>query len=144
MNLDWITRKGRHVPLFVLAVLTVAEPDIWPLTGLLFSLLVVPDLDRLRSRDGGEFEHARELYASGEISLHEFERCAELILDDEADRIRNAVEGVNGVGPETSASIALEFDSLEDVESASREELEDVHRIGGVNRRCRGRVSALS
>jgi ERCC4-type nuclease len=84
------------------------------------------------------------LYASGEISLHEFERCAELILDDEAERIRNDVEGVNGVAPETSASIALEFDSLEDVESGSREELEDVHGIGGVNRRCRGRVSALS
>jgi hypothetical protein len=54
MNLDWITRKGRHVPLFVLAVLTVAEPDIWPLTGLLLGLLVVLNLDRLRSRDGGE------------------------------------------------------------------------------------------
>lgn len=80
--------------------------------------------------DDVELEEARAAYVDGEISLEEFERRAELALDERAGRIREVVEEVGGVGPATSANLALAFDTVADLEAADREELEAVHGVG--------------
>lgn len=78
----------------------------------------------------GDLEAARRAYVEGEIPLSEFERRAELALDERAARVREVVEEVGGVGPSTSANIALAFDSVADLEAADREDLEAVHGVG--------------
>lgn len=75
-------------------------------------------------------EAATAAYKRGEISLAELERRVELAMDPEAERIREAVEPINGVGPATSASIAEHFRSLEHLREAEPAEIEDVHGVG--------------
>ena len=85
--------------------------------------------DRLDS-DPGPVERAREDYANGEIDHAEYERRLEFHLDDRNEQIRTIVEDVNGVGEATSKEIAREFDSLEELRDADREELEAVNGVG--------------
>jgi predicted flap endonuclease-1-like 5' DNA nuclease len=80
--------------------------------------------------DRDEVDAAREAYVAGEIDERELERRLALALDPRADEIRDVVEHVDGVGPATSAAIAQEFDDVDDVREASREDLEDVHGVG--------------
>jgi ERCC4-type nuclease len=75
-------------------------------------------------------EEAREAYRNDEITLEELERRLDVELDPEAERIRGVLERVNGVGPETSRTIAERFDSLEEVRRASQDELEAIHDVG--------------
>jgi hypothetical protein len=127
-----LTRRGRHIPIAVLAVATVANRSIWPVTAAIIAVLgieVLLDLHDSASADR-DLEQARDLYVTGEIPHSEFERRVELILDDDAQQIRQAVEEVSGVGPETSAAIAAEFRNVEAVEQAPREDLEDVPNVG--------------
>ena len=77
-----------------------------------------------------EVEKAKDAYERGEISIDELDRRVELALDEEATRIREAVEPVNAVGPATSASIEEYYDTLEELRQASLEELEEIHGIG--------------
>jgi hypothetical protein len=126
-------KRGRYIPLVVLGIVTLAMPESWPVTVSIMAVLLVETGADLLDTVGGqrdELEQAKTLYAAGDITLAEFERRAELILDDEANRIRETVEEVGGIGPELSANIALAFDSLEDVEAADRETLQEVHGVG--------------
>jgi len=81
-------------------------------------------------QDGSAVENANAAYVRGEIDEQELERRLELALDPRAERIRETVEQVNGVGPATSAAIASEFESLESVRAANPAELESVNGVG--------------
>lgn len=128
-----LTRRGRHIPIAVLAVATVANNSIWPVTTAVIAVLGIDALldlhDRVSAR-GNDLAQARDLYVTGEIPLSEFERRLDLILDEDAQQIRAAVEEINGIGPETSAAIASEFRNVEAVEQAPREDLADVPGVG--------------
>jgi len=69
-------------------------------------------------------------YVEDEITLEEFEHEAELALDGKAVEIRGVVETIDGIGEEISASIALEFDTIDDLEDASKDELMQVYGVG--------------
>lgn len=100
-----------------------------PVVLLVVVLVAAYVYDRSRS-EPDDVEKARSAYEAGVISLGEYERRVELAEDPEAERIRNEVESVNGVGPSTSADIALYFDSLEELRAADQEDLERIHGIG--------------
>jgi ERCC4-type nuclease len=88
--------------------------------------------DRASEDDPDEHtvEAAREAYVTGDIDEAEFERRVETLLDPETEQIREAVTPVQGIGPELSLAIAREFDSLDELHDADREELEDVNGVG--------------
>lgn len=75
-------------------------------------------------------EAIRAAYVEGEIGVDEMERRLSFALDERAQEIRERVERVNGVGPETSAAIAERFDSWHELERADRDDLERVHGVG--------------
>jgi ERCC4-type nuclease len=77
-----------------------------------------------------ELAAARSAYESGEITLAEYERRAEFLVDDRNERIRAVVEEINGIGDARGKAIAREFASVDAVATASREELMAVHGIG--------------
>lgn len=77
-----------------------------------------------------DVERAIAAYRDGYISEAELDDRLELAMDPEAERIRVATEAVNGIGPATSADLALAFDSLEELRAADHDELTDVHGIG--------------
>jgi excinuclease ABC subunit C len=77
-----------------------------------------------------ELAEARSAYESGEITLAEYERRAEFLVDDRNERIRAVVEEINGIGDARAKAIAREFASVNAVATASREELTTVHGIG--------------
>lgn len=86
--------------------------------------------NRDRSRREGAVADAQARYVDGEIGIEAFEREVELALDDRATEIRDAIEDVNGVGPATSANVALQYRTLTQVRRASPEALQDVHGVG--------------
>jgi ERCC4-type nuclease len=75
-------------------------------------------------------EGIRLAYERGEIDHAELERRLDVVMDPEADRIREAVERVSGIGEATSWNIAAEFDSLRELREADREEIQRVPNIG--------------
>lgn len=77
------------------------------------------DLDRLQQRR-----------VAGDLSQAEFERRLNVLLDDEAQRIKACVRPVPGIGPETARYIAEEFDTVEDLRAADVEDLRDLPGIG--------------
>lgn len=83
-----------------------------------------------RGDDRNSVADLQAQYADGEIDLETFEQEVELVLDERADRIRTAVENVGGIGPATSANVALSFRSIDEVRNASPERLEAVNGIG--------------
>jgi transposase len=87
-------------------------------------------LHRDDDRDGGDLDELHELYVSGEIGEAELERRLETRIDPEADRIREAIEPIPGVGPITSREVAARFDSLAQLERADRDDLEAVPGVG--------------
>lgn len=76
-----------------------------------------------RTPDEGTVEHAHQLYTTGEIDHAELERRLDVIQDPEADRIRQSVERVSGIGEATSFAIAVEFRSLDELRRADTERL---------------------
>jgi DNA ligase (NAD+) len=86
-------------------------------------------VDRL-SEEPSDAERARRAYEEGRINEDELERRLDVALDPEVDRIREALEPINGVGPATSLTIAQEVDSLEALERATAEDLEEIHGVG--------------
>ncbi len=129
-----LTRRGRHIPIAVLGIATLANTSIWPVTAAVIAVLGIELAQDLADRFGVEscddLASARDLYVTGEIPLSEFERRVEMILDDDAQQIRAVVEEVHGVGPETSAAIASRFPDVDALEVAPREDLEDVPGVG--------------
>lgn len=80
--------------------------------------------------DEDRVDALRERYLEEEISIEEFEDRIEIVLDEDACIVRDELELVDGIGPETSAAIASRFETIDDVQEASRAELEDVHGVG--------------
>lgn len=76
-----------------------------------------------RGPDPGTVDHVHHLYSRGDITLAELERRLDVIEDPAADRIRETVERVNGIGEQTSWDIAAESDSLNDLRAADRHRL---------------------
>jgi hypothetical protein len=116
--------------------LSVDAVQTWPVTtacavlmGLWVSASAVGDGEDLDDRALAE---ARSAYIEDDISLEEFEREAELALDGRAVEIRGVVATADGVGEAISASVAMEFDTIEDVEAASTDELMQVNGVGEV------------
>jgi hypothetical protein len=128
-----LTRRGRHIPIAVLAVATVANRSVWPVTVAVIAVLVLDALLDLADRvsaEGDDLAVARDLYVQGDIPLPEFERRVEFILDEDAQQIREVVEEINGVGPETSAALAAEFRDMDALASAPREDLQQAAGVG--------------
>jgi len=106
-----------------------------PWTALLLLALVGAAMayrayqDRLTPAEGTS-EHARHLYATGDIDLAELERRLAVLEDPEADRIRAACERVSGIGEDTSFAIAAEFDTVDALRQADRERLERIPNVG--------------
>lgn len=80
-------------------------------------------------RKQSPIERARDRYARGEITLDEFERIAARELP-EVRNLRDELEAINGIGPETSASVVDHFASRSAIENADRDELENVYGVG--------------
>lgn len=131
-------RFGREGALGILVVVALApstvstEASLLGEAGLFLAILVGATGYRalIEATSESEVETAQRLYAEGEITLDELNRRLDLLLDDEADRIRQAVEEVRGVGPETSAAIAYDFGTLQAVRMSTPERLQQVHGVG--------------
>lgn len=91
---------------------------------------IVMQTIRNRGPEPGTVEHAHALYTSGEIDHAELERRLDVIQDPEAERIRQAVERVSGIGEQTSFDIAAEFRSLRELREADQERLEEIPNVG--------------
>lgn len=83
-----------------------------------------------RGRTETAIADAQARYVDGEIDEEGFEREVELALDERAQEIRDRVEDVGGVGAATSANIALQFRTLDDVRAADPTQLQDVSGVG--------------
>ncbi|AUV84711.1 hypothetical protein C2R22_24595 (plasmid) [Salinigranum rubrum] len=83
-----------------------------------------------RTVEEGTVEYVQRQYERGEIDLAELERRLDVVADREAQRIRESVERVSGIGEATSWSVAEEFSSLREVRDASVEELQSVSGVG--------------
>lgn len=132
-------RFGPHGAAFALGaavLLALAGTDSTALgvgaIGAAFALAVTAPVELFPpGADDGELATARDAYVDGEITLSEFEDRAEVILDDRAVEIRRVVEAVNGIGPATSATLALRYDSVEALtEAVEAGEVEDVLGVG--------------
>lgn len=131
-------RYGDRAAALLLAVAVVVPvallPDGNPAGPVLVGLGVVvyATSDGLDLGDPGlsDLERAQRLYETGEITLDEFEKRTELLLDERKQRIRGLAESVNGVGPATSAKLAREFDSPDDLRRATPEDLKQISGIG--------------
>jgi DNA integrity scanning protein DisA with diadenylate cyclase activity len=75
-------------------------------------------------------EEIQLAYADGRLTEAEMERRLEVAVDPRTERIRNAVEPVSGIGPETALNIAAEFESERELREASREDLQEVPNVG--------------
>jgi hypothetical protein len=107
-------RFGREGALGILVVVALApstvstEASLLGEAGLFLAILIGATGYRalIEATSESEVETAQRLYAEGEITLDELNRRLDLLLDDEADRIRQAVEEVRGVGPSTAEAVA--------------------------------------
>lgn len=81
-------------------------------------------------------EDLRQRYLSGELTLAEFEERVALVLDGDAQVLRERIERIDGVGPETSAAIASRFETVEAVREADRSALEAVDGVGPARARA--------
>jgi len=131
-------RFGREGALGILVVLALApstvstEASLLGEAGLFAAILIGATGYRslIEATSESEVEATQRLYAQGEITLDELNRRLDVLLDPEAERIREAVEEVRGVGPETSAAIATEFGTLQAVRMSTPERLQEVHGVG--------------
>lgn len=99
------------------------------LLGLVL-LYLSDSTDETDDEPDSDLARARRAYVDGEIPLAEFEERAGLILDDDARDLRERVEQVNGVGPETSAALAEEFRTVPALARADHDEVTAVHGVG--------------
>ena len=107
------------------------ETDPWVLAGIGVLWLAVEAHDRLTLDDDTDpVEELKSDYEKGRITLAEFEDRVELHLDDRAQETRQRLERIDGIGPDTSATIARRFRTLDELRDATREEIGDVHGIG--------------
>lgn len=83
------------------------------------------DLDDPRSA-----EEIRAAYARGRIGEAELGRRLDVALDEDRRSLRNTVEGVSGIGSDTSWNIAERVRSERGLRQASLDELEEIPNVG--------------
>lgn len=96
--------------------------------GVITIILAVAVLEE-RGEDLSPVEQAHRDYEAGRIDKQELEHRLDFHLDDRNETIREVVEQVSNVGEETSADIAREFDSLDELRRADREDLTAIHGV---------------
>lgn len=97
---------------------------------VLVAVSLLSDLRADGDHADDRIDDLREQYVTGDIDLDEYERRVGVYLDPEAERIRDLVEDVDGIGPETSLEVAVAFDGVDELREADREVLEDVPLVG--------------
>lgn len=86
--------------------------------------------EQWRADDPDPLEQVHEAYETGEIDEQELDRQLDLLMDESNQRIREAVEQVEGVGETRAKEIAVSFRSLGHLARADRERLEQVPDVG--------------
>ena len=92
--------------------------------------IVAEAVRRWREPEPGTVEYVHHLYRTDAIDEREMERRLAVVVDPEAERIREATERVSGIAEKTSWSIASRFDTLDDVREADLDELQAVPNVG--------------
>jgi uncharacterized Ntn-hydrolase superfamily protein len=110
---------GETDPTFVVAV-----------AALWFGAHAYEHLDARLRVEPDPVDDLRDRYVAGDLTLEEFEDRVALELDDRAQETRQRLERIDGIGPETSATIARQYRTLDELRDANHEEIEDVHGIG--------------
>jgi hypothetical protein len=75
-------------------------------------------------------EEIQKWYVAGDIDELEMEKQLARALDPEFHELRERLEEVGGIGEDLSESVAIRFDSLEEVRKADSEELRRVSGVG--------------
>lgn len=73
---------------------------------------------------------AQAAYVDGQIDEHQLERRLEVAVDERAQAMREELERINGVGPQTSRRLVREYRSWWALRNADREELLAIHDVG--------------
>lgn len=109
------------------------EGSQWVLVGLLVLLgggFAFTHRGQEQSRRENRVDDLVTQYADGEITLDQYERQVELVLDPRAQRIREAVEQADDVGEATSAKVALQFYDVDALRDATVGDLEAIEGVG--------------
>lgn len=99
--------------------------------GLVGVVVITVAVDHLEDRfeDLSPVEQAHRNYELGLIDEQELEHRLAFHLDDRNEEIREVVSQVNNVGEEISKDIAQEFESLDELRRADREDLTAIHGV---------------
>ena len=123
-------------PVLLVSALLVVFVDTDPLRAVAVSVVIVVGgrqlLEELRTSDepADELAHAHSGYVNGDYDEKELERRVARAIDPENPRIRESVTPIHRVGDDTADALYAHFGTLESVESATPDELEDVHGVG--------------
>ena len=72
-----------------------------------------------------------DLYAAGELSQAAYNRRRSVLLyDEEGIGPFSWLQEIDGVGPELAFAIAAEFETMNELRDAGRDDLEAVHGVG--------------
>jgi len=96
--------------------------------GVLTIILAVAALE-VRGEELTPVDQSHRDYEAGRIDEQELEHRLDFHLDNRNETIRKVVEQVSNVGEETSADIAREFDSLDELRRADQEDLTAIHGV---------------
>jgi ERCC4-type nuclease len=96
--------------------------------GVITIIAVVGALEE-RGEDLSPVDQAHRDYEAGRIDEQELEHRLAFHLDDRNEEIRQVVRQVNNVGEEISKDIAREFESLDELRRADREDLTAIHGV---------------
>jgi predicted flap endonuclease-1-like 5' DNA nuclease len=110
------------------------ETDPWVLAGIgalwVGSQVYERMAHAVESNEIDAVEDLKRDYEEGRITLAEFEDRVELYLDDRAQETRQRLERIDGIGPDTSATIARQYRTLDELRDATRDDLEAIHGVG--------------
>ena len=96
--------------------------------GVITIIAVVDALEE-PGEDLSPVDQAHRDYEAGRIDEQELEHRLAFHLDDRNEEIRQVVRQVNNVGEEISKDIAREFESLDELRRADREDLTAIHGV---------------
>jgi DNA integrity scanning protein DisA with diadenylate cyclase activity len=98
---------------------------------LVWVMIIVVAVDHLEDRfeDLSPVEQAHRNYELGLIEEQELEHQLAFPPDDRNEEIREVVPQLNRVGEEISKDIAREFESLDELRRADREDLTAIHGV---------------
>ena len=106
-----------------------------PLALLILALVLLGDWGRDRLSDNrpdavDPVSDLRQQYVDGDLSIEEFEARLSVALDEDKQAVRERVEAVDGIGPETSAALAQAFPTVEHLRAADAAQLQTVEGVG--------------